>query len=195
MNKLILGVITVIAIVGIFFLIPPAEKEGATVTNPTPTNTSSESDHISATKAVIETDRGMFELELYAQDAPKTVTNFATLAKRGYYNGLTFHRVEIGIVQGGDPKGDGSGGTSIYGAKFEDELNPATGSYQAGYAEGVIAMANAGPNTNGSQFFINQIDNNDKFAKNYTIFGKVTSGLDVVKKIQKGDKIKSISVN
>ena len=149
---------------------------------------------ISATSAVIKTDKGDITLELYPNDAPKTVTNFATLAKNGYYDGLVFHRVEIGIIQGGDPNGTGTGGSSIYGAKFEDELNPETASFKTGYVEGVIAMANAGPNTNGSQFFINQVDNTTKFAKNYTIFGKVTAGMDVVKKIAVGDKIQSIEV-
>lgn len=151
--------------------------------------------HISATKAVIKTAKGDIELELYPNDAPKTVTNFATLAANGYYDKLTFHRAEIGIIQGGDPNGNGTGGESIYGANFEDELNPETNSYKAGYAAGVIAMANSGPNTNGSQFFINQIDNNDKFAKAYTIFGRVTKGLDVVKQIQAGDEIISIKIS
>jgi len=149
---------------------------------------------VSASEVIMKTDKGEITIELYPEDAPKTVTNFVTLAKNGYYDGLTFHRVEIGIIQGGDPTGTGMGGESIYGDKFEDELNPETKSYQTGYAEGVIAMANAGPSTNGSQFFINQKDNTQQFAKNYTIFGRVTAGMDVVKKITVGDKIISISV-
>ena len=164
------------------------------MTNPNAKNDPTTFDKISASSATISTDKGDITLELYPSDAPKTVTNFATLAKNGYYDCLTFHRVEIGIVQGGDPNGNGTGGISIYGAKFEDELNSATASYQAGYAAGVIAMANAGPNTNGSQFFINQTDNNSKFAKNYTIFGKVTAGMDVLQKIAVGDVIKTITV-
>ncbi|MEK9167620.1 MAG: peptidylprolyl isomerase [Patescibacteria group bacterium] len=149
---------------------------------------------ISATSAVIKTDKGDITLELYPSDAPKTVTNFATLAKNGYYNNLTFHRVVPGfVIQGGDPNGNGSGGVSIYGAKFEDELNPNATSYKTGYLEGVLAMANAGPNTNGSQFFI-MLANNTSLPKNYTIFGKVTSGLDVVHKIAVGDKISTITV-
>lgn len=149
---------------------------------------------VSATTATITTPKGNIILQLYPQDAPKTVTNFATLAKTGYYNGLTFHRVEPGfVIQGGDPNGNGTGGYSIYGAKFEDELNPQTQSYKDGYQEGVLAMANAGPNTNGSQFFIMLADNLS-LPKNYTIFGKVTSGMDVVKQIQVGDKMTSISV-
>lgn len=150
---------------------------------------------ISATTAIIKTDKGDITLELYPKDAPKTVTNFATLSKNGYYDGLTFHRVEPGfVIQGGDPNGNGTGGNSIYGAKFEDELNPNTDSYKAGYQEGVLAMANAGPNTNSSQFFI-MLANNSTLPKNYTIFGKVTSGLDVVHKIAVGDKIQTITVN
>ena len=149
---------------------------------------------ISATSAVIKTAKGDINLELYPNDAPKTVMNFATLSKNGYYDNLTFHRVEPGfVIQGGDPNGNGTGGSSIYGIKFEDELNPDTASYKAGYKEGVLAMANSGPNTNGSQFFIMLSDNNT-LPKNYTIFGRVTSGMDVVKKISVGDKINTITV-
>ena len=148
----------------------------------------------SASAAIIHTVKGDISIELYGQDAPKTVTNFATLAKIGYYNGLTFHRVEPGfVIQGGDPNGNGTGGISIYGPTFEDELNSSTSSYQAGYLAGVVAMANRGPNTNGSQFFIMLADNTS-LPHNYTIFGKVTQGMDVVKKIQVGDKMTSIDL-
>lgn len=147
-----------------------------------------------ATQAAIHTEKGDIIIQLYGQDAPKTVTNFATLAKKGYYDGLTFHRVEPGfVIQGGDPNGDGTGGRSIYGDTFPDELNPSTDSYKAGYLEGVVAMANRGPNTNGSQFFIMLADNTS-LAKAYTIFGKVTSGMDVVQKIAKGDKMVKIDI-
>lgn len=116
------------------------------------------------------------------------------MQKKGYYNGLTFHRVEPGfVIQGGDPNGNGTGGYSIFGDTFEDELNPETDSYKAGYQEGVVAMANRGPNTNGSQFFIMLADNTT-LPKNYTIFGKVTKGIDVVKKITVGDKMTSLEV-
>lgn len=187
-----IGILAVILLViGAFVLIPASDqpnkvnKEGAVM----------DYQHVSAQKATIKTKKGDIVLELYPNDAPKTVTNFATLAANGYYDGLTFHRVEIGIVQGGDPIGDGTGGESIYGPEFEDELNPDTNSYKTGYAEGVIAMANRGPNTNSSQFFINQVDNNDKFAKAYTIFGRVVEGMDVVKSIQVDDEIISIKIN
>lgn len=149
---------------------------------------------VSATTGVIKTEKGDIEIEFYPTDAPRTVINFATLAKYGYYNGLTFHRVEPGfVIQGGDPNGNGSGGYSIYGPTFEDELNPDAASYQTGYLEGVVAMANRGPNTNGSQFFIMLADNLS-LPKNYTIFGKVTKGMEVVKKIAKGDKMTTVEV-
>lgn len=127
----------------------------------------------------IETNYGKIVFETYNSDAPKTVENFTTLAKKGFYNGLTFHRVIMGfMIQGGDPNGNGTGGP---GYQFEDELNAQTQSYKAGYKRGVVAMANAGPNTNGSQFFIMHEDY--PLPNNYTIFGKVISGQDVVDKI------------
>ena len=149
---------------------------------------------ISATQGVIKTAKGDIEFVLYPNDAPKTVTNFATLAKNKFYDGLTFHRVEPGfVVQGGDPNGNGTGGASIYGGTFEDELNPETESYRESYKEGVIAMANRGPNTNSSQFFI-MWEDHPELPHNYTIFGKVTNGMDVVHKMVAGDKILSITV-
>lgn len=165
----------------------PANGKQSGTTNPTLTP-------VSATHATITTPKGVIEIDLYPQDAPKTVTNFATLAKNKFYNGLTFHRVEPGfVVQGGDPNGNGTGGTSIYGGPFADELNPETPSYKAGYLEGVVAMANSGPNTNGSQFFIMWSDHAD-LPHNYTIFGKVSEGMDTVRKMVAGDKITSITV-
>lgn len=127
----------------------------------------------------IETNYGKIVFETYNSDAPKTVENFTTLANKGFYNGLIFHRVIPGfMIQGGDPQGTGMGGP---GYKFADELNPNTASYKAGYKKGVVAMANSGPNTNGSQFFIMTEDY--PLPNNYTIFGKVVSGQDVVDKI------------
>lgn len=149
---------------------------------------------ISATKAVIQTVKGEIDIDLYPQDAPKTVMNFATLAKNKFYDGLTFHRVEPGfVIQGGDPRGDGSGGTSIYGGPFADELDPNTPSYKESYTEGTVAMANSGANTNGSQFFIMWSDKTD-LPHNYSIFGKVTTGMETVHKMVAGDKIISITV-
>jgi len=127
----------------------------------------------------IKTNYGTIVFQTYDADAPNTVRNFITLADKGFYNGLTFHRVIKGfMIQGGDPKGDGTGGP---GYTFADELNPNTASYKAGYVTGVVAMANSGPNTNGSQFFIMAAVY--PLPNNYTIFGKVVSGQDVVEKI------------
>ena len=132
--------------------------------------------------AVIETTMGTIEIELYASDAPKTVENFVKLAKKKYFDGVIFHRVSKGfVIQGGDPTGTGTGGQSIWGKDFADELNPQTPSYKEGYVKGVVAMANKGPNTNSSQFFIMLRDM--QLPHNYTIFGKVIKGMDVVDKI------------
>jgi cyclophilin family peptidyl-prolyl cis-trans isomerase len=131
---------------------------------------------------LIETTKGNIELELFESDAPKTVANFAGLAEQGYFNGIIFHRISKGfVIQGGDSTGTGRGGKSIYGKEFEDELNPSTPSYKGGYKRGTVAMANRGPNTNTSQFFI--MLSNVPMPKNYTIFGKVTKGMDVVDSI------------
>lgn len=129
--------------------------------------------------AVIETNLGTIEFELLEQDAPKTTENFITLAQKGYYDGVIFHRVIKGfMIQGGDPTGTGRGGESAWGGRFNDEINRSSDVYKKGYARGTVAMANAGPNTNGSQFFIMHVDY--PLPPSYTIFGRVTSGLDVV---------------
>ena len=131
--------------------------------------------------AVIETDQGAIEIDLLADAAPKTVENFRLLANRGYYDGLTFHRiVKDFMIQGGDPQGDGRGGESAWGGKFDDEIQRESPLYErgAGYRRGIVAMANAGPNTNGSQSFIIQRDH--PMAPSYTIFGRVTKGIEVV---------------
>ncbi len=125
---------------------------------------------------------GDIKVEMYDKDAPKTVENFLRLTASGYYDCLTFHRIAKGfVIQGGDPTGTGSGGDSAFGGEFADELNPNTPSGQAGYKKGVLAMANRGPNTNTSQFFIMLADN--QLPYNYTIFGKVIAGQDIVDKI------------
>lgn len=126
--------------------------------------------------ATIVTNKGTIKIELYQNDAPKAVENFITLAKKNYYDGVIFHRVISGfMIQGGDPTGTGRGGPDY---RFEDELNPETDSYKTGYTRGTVAMANSGPNTNGSQFFI--LHQDYPLPHNYTIFGKVLSGQDVV---------------
>lgn len=147
-----------------------------------------------ANEAEITTDKGNIIFRFERGDAPKTTENFIRLASKKYFDGLTFHRVEEGfVIQGGDPKGDGTGGESAWGGQFEDEINPLSPLYQDAYREGTVAMANSGPNTNGSQFFIMLADRTD-LPKNYTIFGKVTSGMDTVKKITKGDKMVKVEV-
>jgi len=129
---------------------------------------------------------GKVTVELYDKDAPKTVENFLRLVNSGYYDCVTFHRVAKGfVIQGGDPTGTGSGGDSAFGGPFADELNPDTPSYKAGYVKGVLAMANAGPNTNTSQFFIMLGD--VPLPHDYTIFGKVVAGQDVVDRIGQVD--------
>ena len=130
---------------------------------------------------VIETSMGTIEVELDRKDAPKTVENFVRLAKKGYYNGVIFHRVIDGfMIQGGDPTGTGSGGESIYGKPFEDEFVPTL----KHDVPGILSMANAGPNTNGSQFFITLVPTPWLDGK-HTIFGKVIKGMDVVRAIGK----------
>ena len=129
--------------------------------------------------AVIETNKGTIRFELLEADAPKTTDNFIKLAERGYYDGIIFHRVIKGfMIQGGDPTGTGRGGESAAGGRFNDEINSSSTVYQRGYKAGTVAMANAGPNTNGSQFFIMHSDY--PLPPNYTIFGRVTSGQEVV---------------
>ena len=135
----------------------------------------------------IETNRGTIELTLYPQHAPQTVNNFVFLANQGFYDGVTFHRV-IGdfMIQTGDPTGTGRGGP---GYQFADECkgNPLK------HERGVISMANAGPNTNGSQFFITHSPQSHLNGK-HTVFGKVTKGLDVVDAIRQGDTITAVKV-
>lgn len=131
--------------------------------------------------AVIKTNMGDIEVELFKDKAPKTVENFVGLAKKGYYNGVIFHRViDNFMIQGGDPTGTGMEGESIWGGKFEDEFDTSLTFDQPG----VLAMANAGPNTNGSQFFITTVPTPWLNFK-HTIFGKVINGMDVVNKIGK----------
>ena len=162
-------------------------------------------------KAIIKTNLGTIEVQLFEKLATKTVKNFVELAKKGYYDGVTFHRVIPDfMIQGGDPTGTGRGGESIYGHPFEDEF-----SEQLFNFNGALSMANAGPNTNGSQFFIvsnehvpaNMIDQMkmvsypqeviDRYKENggtpwldhrHTVFGQVISGMEIVEKISKVDR-------
>jgi len=138
--------------------------------------------------ATFETSRGKIVCELFPKDAPNTVNNFVFLAREGFYNGTKFHRViKDFMIQGGDPEGTGRGGP---GYKFADELQP--GKYKK-HARGSLSMANAGPNTNGSQFFITHIVT-DWLDGKHTVFGQVTTGQDVVDKIAQGDELKSVTI-
>jgi len=129
--------------------------------------------------AVIETSKGTIKIELLESDAPKTTENFRLLAEKNYYDSVIFHRVIRGfMIQGGDPLGMGYGGESAWGGKFDDEINKTSDLYKGPYAKGTVAMANAGPNTNGSQFFIMHVDY--PLPPAYTKFGKVIEGQEVV---------------
>lgn len=142
--------------------------------------------HDSTLVAVIKTNMGNIELELFADKAPKTVENFVGLAEKGYYNGVIFHRViDNFMIQGGDPTGTGRGGESLWGGKFNDEIDSSLTFDKPGY----LAMANAGPNTNGSQFFITTVPT-PWLNGHHTIFGKVVGGMDVVNKISKVETTK-----
>jgi peptidyl-prolyl cis-trans isomerase B (cyclophilin B) len=138
--------------------------------------------------ATISTNKGDIELDLHAKDAPKTVNNFVFLARQGFYDGVSFHRVISNfMIQGGDPTGSGSGGP---GYRFEDEVknNPHT------HETGTLSMANAGPGTNGSQFFITHAPQPHLNGR-HTVFGQVTSGMDIVNAIRQGDEIVSVTIN
>ena len=137
--------------------------------------------------AVLETSRGVIKLALTPNETPLTVLNYVNLIQRGFYDGLTFHRVIPDfMVQGGDPRGTGSGGP---GYKFQDEIHPTL----KHSGPGTLSMANAGPGTNGSQFFITHVETAWLNGK-HTVFGKVTEGQDVVDEIQQGDKIVAATV-
>ena len=134
---------------------------------------------------VIKTNKGDIHLDLNPAEAPMTVNNFVTLARDGYYDGVTFHRVVPRfVIQGGDPTGTGSGGP---GYQFQDEA------VKRPYKAGTVAMANAGPNTNGSQFFI-CLEDQPGLPPNYTIFGDTVAGMDVVRNIRVGDVMQSVTV-
>ena len=136
--------------------------------------------------AIFDTERGTIKVELYPDKAPLTVANFVNLAKRGFYNGLSFHRVIPDfMIQGGCPEGSGRGGP---GYRFEDET-----SNGVRHERGVLSMANAGPDTNGSQFFITHIKT-DWLDGKHTVFGKVVEGLDVVDAVKQGDAIRSVKI-
>lgn len=185
-NKAILIILFLVVILGLFLTLKPKEGPDKSTILPTPTGEeevnmnlqNNEAPAMSIDKnkkyqAVLKTSVGEITIELNAKETPITVNNFVFLAKKGFYDQTVFHRVIEGfMVQGGDPKGDGTGGP---GYTFADEL------FTGEYTRGTVAMANAGPNTNGSQFFIMHQDY--ELPKNYVIFGKVIEGMETVDKI------------
>ena len=177
-KQIIFGLVALAAVIVAGYLIvtnPQKDNQAINQQNIESNMESSTTNHL----VTIKTNLGEIKFTTYDTDAPTTVTNFIKLANEGFYNGVIFHRVIDGfMIQGGDPTGTGRGGP---GYKFPDELDPATPSYQAGYQKGVVAMANAGPDTNGSQFFIMVADY--PLPNNYTIFGLVVSGQVVADQI------------
>src|ERR1700680_879348 len=136
--------------------------------------------------ATSTTDRGDSVIALDLSKAPKSVNNFVFLARDGFYDGVTFHRVvDDFVIQGGDPEGSGRGGP---GYRFEDEP------VQGEYIPGAVAMANSGPNTNGSQFFICTVDDRHKLTKSYNLFGQVVKGMEVVTSVRQGDVMRSVTI-
>lgn len=208
------GIALVAALAGFSYFYLSSEE----APKPQETADSASITQITMIKATISTARGALELELYPEAAPKTVENFIKLSESGFYNGTKFHRVVPGfVIQGGDPLSktdDPRVGTGGPGYQFADEINPRTlglddGAIQALQAQGyvynfeltslpmdvgVLAMANAGPNTNGSQFFIVTTGSQPHLNGRHTVFGKVVSGMDVVRAIQQGDAILSITI-
>lgn len=185
MNK-VYTLIILVVVLGALYMMRPSSPPVATNNNFYSTSTQqqipSESQQIITSSKnlmhtiTLETNKGTIVFETYDADAPNAVQNFITLANKNFYDGVIFHRVIEGfMIQGGDPTGTGRGGP---GYKFADELNPSTESYKKGYVRGTVAMANSGPNTNGSQFFIMHKDS--PLPNAYTIFGKVISGMEVV---------------
>ncbi|MFN8361830.1 MAG: peptidylprolyl isomerase [Candidatus Kapaibacterium sp.] len=172
------ALMVIAASMSMFAQMSPAPKS---IVSPVPTPVITE-------KVILETSKGTIVIGLYGKDAPKTAANFSGLAAKNFYKDILFHRIVPGfVIQAGDPNTKdaslkaqwGSGGESIYGGQFADELNPETPSYKVGYARGVVAMANAGPNTNTSQFFVCLADLGS-LPKAYTMFGKVLKGMEVV---------------
>ena len=179
-----------LAIIALPFLLTGCQPQTKTTqtTKETPTMNQAPSklpdDQIANKEVVINTSKGDIRFTLYNDDAPLTVSNFISLTSSNFYDGLTFHRVEPDfVIQGGDPKGNGTGGP---GYQFNDEP------VKRSYSRGIVAMANSGPNTNGSQFFIMLKDT--PLPPAYTIFGEVTQGMDVVDQIKVGDVMTKVSI-
>jgi len=164
-------------------LVAPA---GAWAQAPKPAEPQKGSGRVKQVAEITMDKGGIIKIEFFADDAPKTVENFVTLAKKGFYNGLTFHRIEPNfVIQGGDPKGDGTGGP---GHKVKAEFN------KNQHVRGAVAMARSqDPDSAGSQFYITLAPSHFLDGK-YTVFGKVTSGMNIVDNVKKGDKMKSVTI-
>ena len=183
-NNFPIAIVVILLVLGIYLLFSKGSKPESvqpmiqtTQTQPTPP--ALEIDKTKKYEAILNTSMGEITIELNAGQTPITVNNFIYLSKKGFYNKTIFHRVIKGfMIQGGDPEGTGRGGP---GYKFDDEP------FNGDYVRGVVAMANAGPNTNGSQFFIMHQDY--QLPKNYVIFGKVTSGMETVDKIAEAETL------
>jgi len=177
---IILGVVALLGAAGGVFYMQKQSSQG------TEADADADVTKVEETMFVIETEHGTIEAELYQEDAPKTVARMVELAKKGFYDGLIFHRVVAGfVVQGGDPDGTGMGGS---GQNLNAEFN------KRQHVEGTLAMARSSdPNSADSQFYI-ALDRLPHLDGNYTIWGQVTSGLDVVKKIKQGDKMTKVTV-
>ena len=164
-----------------------AEEAGAVERPPVPTSFPGvlSDEGMAGKQAIIVTSKGEIVFEILGQEGPKAASNFIVLAQSGFYDGLTFHRVVSGfVIQGGDPDGTGTGGP---GYKFEDD------SVNLSYDTGIVAMANSGPDTNGSQFFI-VLEDQPTMLPSYSIFGRVLKGLDVMKKIAIGDVMSEVRI-
>jgi peptidyl-prolyl cis-trans isomerase B (cyclophilin B) len=185
-----IGIATLAALLAALVTLAPAaeaQQPGAPAGKDAPTKDASKGGKKVKQTAVITMEKGgEIAIEFFPEDAPKTVENFVTLAKKGFYDGVTFHRVEPGfVVQGGDPKGNGTGGP---GYTIKDEFN------KQKHVRGMVAMARTqAPNSAGSQFYITLAPAHFLDGQ-YTVFGKVTSGMDVVDKIKVGDKMKSVKI-
>ena len=184
-----IGIGTLAALLAALVTLTPAEAQqpSAPAGKGAPTKDASKGGRKVKQSAVITMEKGgEIAIELFPDDAPKTVENFVTLAKKGFYDGVTFHRVEPGfVVQGGDPKGNGTGGP---GYTIKDEFN------KQPHVRGAVAMARTqAPNSAGSQFYITLAPAHFLDGQ-YTVFGKVTSGMEVVDKIKVGDKMKSVKI-
>ncbi len=178
-KKIILIIVGIIILTGILFFVfaqdnNELEEEGEEATTNEEEQLTDKEKHMDYL-ITLETNKGNIEFKTYSGDAPNTVENFVTLANKGFYEGVIFHRVIDGfMIQGGDPTGTGMGGP---GYSFDDEIDPNSALYQRGYRKGIVAMANSGPNTQGSQFFIMVADY--PLPPSYTIFGEVAAGQEV----------------